>query len=455
MSVIQQTLERALDLHKQGDYGRASHLYNCILNLSPFHEGTLYLLSDLYLRQEYSGLAINLLTNLLDRNPKNAQAWCNLGVAFRKEDRYDEAIKAWERALAIEGDTSEVCSNMATLYSDRAKPEIALKWLRRSLKCDSTNVHAHWSMALALLTKRQWAEGWDKYEYRQQLPHWDKRDSIKAPWWDFQPTDHLYIHGEQGVGDEIMFLSCVPDILPLAKQITIELNPRVCEIVRQTWPQIRVVSEPDGETYSAKIAIGSLAARLRRSEDAFPGTEYLRPDPKLVEHYRARLEALGPRPWVALAWHGGTKQTRVRDRSLSLDDLKSLQERFTCVSAQYEHTNPVLAEQREAAGLVRLDNQCIGEDLAAQAALFKAVDYVVTVQQTAVHVAGAVGAQTFALIGPYPHWRYGLTGDMPWYRSVKLCRAIHGWQEQITYVERCIANQQGICRDQPAHARAA
>ena len=456
MNVAQQTLERALDLHKQGDYGRASHLYNCVLNLSPFHEGTLYLLSDLYLRQDYSGLAINLLTNLLDRNPKHAQAWCNLGVAFRKEDRYDEAIKAWDRALTIEGDTSEVCSNMATMYSDRAQPDIALKWLRRALKCDSTNVHAHWSMGLALLTQRKWAEGWDKYEYRQQLPTWDRRLSIDVPWWDFQPTEHLYIHGEQGVGDEVMFLSCIPDVLPLAKQVTIELNPRVCDIARLTWPQVRVISEPDGDkTYTAKVAIGSLAARLRRDESAFPGVPYLTPAPALVEHYKARLTAIGPRPWVALTWHGGTKQTRVRDRSLSLDDLKPIRDRFTCVSAQYEHTNPILAQQRQEAGLVRLDNLCVGEDLAAQAALFKAVDYVVTVQQTAVHVAGAVGAKTLAMIGAAPHWRYGMEGDMPWYRSVKLYRDRGKWADVISTVEHEIAHLEGIRRDQSADALAA
>jgi ADP-heptose:LPS heptosyltransferase len=91
-----------------------------------------------------------------------------------------------------------------------------------------------------------------------------------------------------------------------------------------------------------------------------------------------------------------------------------------------------------------LDNLCVGEDLAAQAALFAAVDCVVTVQQTAVHVAGAVGAKTYALIGPTPHWRYGLTGDMPWYRSVQLCRAKNGWAEQINLVEKAIADHAAV-----------
>jgi tetratricopeptide (TPR) repeat protein len=444
MNVIDQTIDQALIHHKAGDFGRASHLYNAVLNLKPFDEGVLYLLSDLYLRQEYSGLAINLLTNLLDRHPKNGAAWCNLGIAFRKEDRYDQAVNAWERALKIQGDTAEVCCNMATLYSDRAQPDKAIHWLDRSLKCDPESVGARWSKSLALLTKKDWANGWPLYEFRQQLEGWHSRTTVDAPMWDFTPTDHLYIHGEQGVGDEIMFLSCLDEVLPLAKRVTLELNERVAGIARKTWPSVSIVTTETPGDYSAKIAIGSLAARLRRSADAFPGTPYLKPDPELVEHYKARLTAIGPRPWVALAWHGGTKQTRVKDRSIDLDSFEPIRNRYTCVSAQYEHTNPMLQKAREDAGLVRLDNLCVGEDLAAQAALFAAVDYVVTVQQTAVHVAGAVGAKTYALIGPTPHWRYGLTGDMPWYRSVQLCRAKNGWAEQINLVEKAIADHAAV-----------
>lgn len=455
MNVVEQTLSRALDLHKSGDFGRASHMYNCVLNLQPFHEGTLYLLSDIYLRQDYSGLAINLLMSLLDRNDKHAQAWCNLGVAFRKEDKYDEALYAWDRALQIEGDTSEVCGNIATLYSDNAQPDEAIKWLERALKCDDSNIHAHWSMALALLTKRDWAAGWDKYEYRLKLETFHTRDTLTCPVWDFEQTDHLYVHGEQGVGDEVMFLSCLDEAIRRARHVTVEVHPAVAPLVRQTWPGVSVVTEETKGDYTAKIAIGSLAVRFRRSEDAFPGVPYLKPDPALVEHYKARLSAVGPRPWVALAWHGGTRVTRVRDRSIELTAMKPIMDTFTCVSAQYEHTNPVLAEQRKDAGLVALDDLCLGKDLSHQAALFAAVDAVVTVQQTAVHVAGAVGAKTYGLISGNPHWRYGLSGDMPWYRSVSLYRKTSDWGSLIEKVRSDIADQQGIRRAESAHARAA
>ncbi len=455
MDVVQNTLNEALALHKRRDYGKASHLYNALLNLDPFNEGYLFLLSDLYLRQEYTGLAINLLTNLLDKNPKSSEGWCNLGIAYRKENRYQPAINCWEKALEIKGDTVEVCSNMAGIYADRAQPEQALHWLDRALACDPENTEAHWQRGLALLTMRHWAEGWDEYEYRQKLENWHCRDTVTAPIWDFSPTEHLYIHGEQGIGDEVMFLSVLPDVLPLAKQITVEVHPAVAQIVRETWPGIGVVTDETPGNYTAKIPLASLAARLRRDDRAFPGVSYLTPFQERVEHYKERLRQLGPRPWIAIAWHGGTRFTRVQDRSVRLEQLAPILGRFTCVSAQYEHTNPLITEARERHGLVKLDDECLGRDIAAQAALFKAVDAVVTVQQTAVHVAGSVGAKTFALIGSQPHWRYGLAGDLPWYKSVKLYRQKTDWEEVIGRVEKDIANQFRVQRAKSTDARAA
>jgi ADP-heptose:LPS heptosyltransferase len=91
--------------------------------------------------------------------------------------------------------------------------------------------------------------------------------------------------------------------------------------------------------------------------------------------------------------------------------------------------------ERIAAGLHKIDDASPGLDLAEQAALFAAVDAVVTVQQTAVHVAGAVGAKTYAMIGSHPHWRYGVSGDkLPWYPLVRLVRQHNDWGDVVSRV---------------------
>ncbi|MEY3597575.1 MAG: hypothetical protein RL543_1528 [Pseudomonadota bacterium] len=62
-------------------------------------------------------------------------------------------------------------------------------------------------------------------------------------------------------------------------------------------------------------------------------------------------------------------------------------------------------------------------DLHDLAALISSLSSVVTVQNTNVHVAGAVGTPCLALIPAIPEWRYGVEGtSMPWYGSIELFR---------------------------------
>lgn len=440
--MYQEFLEQALALHKQGKFQKAIDMYNRLLNLFPFSDDVRFLLADAYSRTEYNGIAINLLNGVLLDNPKNANAWCNLGVAYRKENFYAEAQKAWEKALELSGDTVEVCSNMAALYADSGEPEQALGWCDRALKCDPDNKDAHWQRGLALLTMGQFEEGWKEYANRQKLDGWDSRASLTVPLWDFKPVKHLYVHGEQGVGDEVMFLSVLDDILPLCERVTVEVNPKVQEIVRQTWPHVHVVTEATPGDYDAKIPMGSLLTGKPTPREA-----YLRPDPELVKAYRAKLETLGPGPYVGLTWLGGTKATRVVNRSCGLEALKPIIDAYTCVSAQYGDASLRLCEEREKFGLVKIDDASAGDDLAAQAALFKALDAVVTVQQTAVHVAGAVGVPCFALIPHNPQWRYGQSGKtLPWYSSVRLYRNARDgkWSDVISKLNSDL--QEALCQ---------
>jgi Tfp pilus assembly protein PilF len=432
MQVYQEFLSRGLAHHKAGRFDQAEVIYNRVLNRMPYEEGVLMVLADVYLRQDKNGLAINLLTNILQKSPDYAEAWCNLGIGFRKENNYADAEACWKKAIEKGGESVEVCSNLAGLYADRARPDEALEWCEKALTADPDNVEAHWQKALALLTLGRWAEGWDHYEYRQKLSTWHSRELTGAPIWDFEPTRHLYIHGEQGIGDEVMFCSVIPDALALAEEVTVEVNPKVFEIVRQTWPQVHVVTEETPGSYTARIPIGSLSTRFRRSAESFPGTPYFKPDPNRVAHYREELRRLGNGPYVALTWVGGTKQTRVEERSINLGLFKPIMDAYTCVSGQYFDTNPMVEPERLEHGLPVIDEGSTGKSLADQAAFFKAVDAVVTVQQTAVHVAGSVGAKTLALISSHPHWRYGISGEsIPWYDSVTLLRNKDDWSAVI------------------------
>lgn len=431
--------EETVKLHKdalakksQEGMALAEHRYNKILNRAPFDVHLSYVMAAMYIDKGWNGVALNLLFNLIQNDPKNSDAYNLLGAAFRNENQVDHAKAAWTKCIQMGGENPVICNNMATLYADSGQPREALEWVEKALKLDPQDVTAHWEKALALLSLRQWDEGWKHYEWRQKLPSWDGRPGIDAPQWDGSYVNSLYIHGEQGVGDEVMFASCLPFVR--SKNITVEVNKKVATLIQKSFPHVDVVTEGDGGAYDAKVPIGSLMGRF-----GFNREPYLNPDPWRVDYYREELSKLGAGPYVALTWLGGVKQTRVEDRSFELKDWKPALDRFTCVSAQYTdpNTHAALERECESVGLVKIGEDSAGGDLHEQAALFRAVDGVLTVQQTAVHVAGGVGARTHAVIGDKPHWRYGIEGDsLPFYSSVRLHR--RGGAEWSGAIERAV-----------------
>lgn len=435
MDIYQQQFDRAYALQKQGKLAEAEQLYQALLNVTLDHPMVLYMLGQLNAAKGYNGMAANLFHCALSVKPDFQEAWCDLGAVLKAEHRDEDALKAWKNALDL-GPMPEIYVNMATLYADSGKPSEALHWADKAIVELPDNHNAHWNRALALLTQAKWDEAWKEHEWRRKLPNWHERDKVPAPLWDGKPVARLFVHGEQGIGDEIMFLSCLPDALALAKHITVECEKRLIPLIRRTWPQVEVVGTQDdvvGE-FDAKIAMGDLPLLFRQKAEDFPKQPYLKVDPAKVEHYRAKLAALGPRPWIGVAWIGGSKTTRIHKRSMGIGKLTPIIAGRTCVSVQYGEFG---APEADMMGLPHWP-AARGDDMDEQAALVAALDCVVTVQQTIVHLCGAIGTPCYVMTSSVPSWRYGIeTASMPWYGTVKLFRQKgDDWQPVIDGIAR-------------------
>jgi hypothetical protein len=94
------------------------------------------------------------------------------------------------------------------------------------------------------------------------------------------------------------------------------------------------------------------------------------------------------------------------------------------VSLQYHRdaAEEVAAFGRESGMVIHHWQEAI-DDYDETAALVCALDAVVSVCTTIIHLAGALGRPVVALVPSAPEWRYGLEGErMPWYPSVRLLR---------------------------------
>ena len=55
------------------------------------------------------------------------------------------------------------------------------------------------------------------------------------------PEGTLVVLAEQGLGDEIMFASCLPDALARVGHLIVECEPRLAALYRRSFPQATVL----------------------------------------------------------------------------------------------------------------------------------------------------------------------------------------------------------------------
>ena len=438
-------MREGIEFHKMGNLAEAARRYQQLLNCEPHNPGLLYLLGDIACREGNNGVAICLLEASVYAKPTH-EALTALGCAYRAENFYAEAELVWKRGLKIQ-ETPELYNNLASSYADHGQPDIALGYVNKALALDPHNPNALWNHSLAKLTQGKWQEGWAAHDNRfdPSVQTVSKRRDHNCPEWDGTAGKRLAIHGEQGVGDEVMFLSMVKEVLELCPDSVIEVEPRLMDLVERSFgiptygteKAMRAHEKP----FDAVIALGSLGRFFRNDDADFPGVAYLVPDPDRVEYWRRQYAMRGPRPFIGVAWQGGTKQTRIKQRTVSSGDLDFCK-RGTAVSLQY---GQFAKDQADKNGYLFFP-ESTGGDIDELAAMVAACDVVVTVAQTLVHVAGALGVPTHVLTPLHSSWRYGLTDRMPWYKSVTLHRQREAdkWGHPLAEVKKAIDK---LCRE--------
>lgn len=67
------------------------------------------------------------LEDFLNRNPDNEKAWAELGLLFFDTNRFEDAIDAYQKSLAIDPDNPAVLTDMGVMYRRSGEPEKAVQ----------------------------------------------------------------------------------------------------------------------------------------------------------------------------------------------------------------------------------------------------------------------------------------------------------------------------------------
>jgi tetratricopeptide (TPR) repeat protein len=288
------------------------------------------------------------------------------------------------------------------------------------------------------LLRENFELGWSDYAFRN-LQSTRHLRMLPFPLWKGEALagKTIVLAAEQGLGDQVMFASCLPDVLAMQpKRVIVEVMDRVAPTLARSFPECEVIATKQDTKleWVRQLAdvdcfamIADLPGLFRRHREDFPDhAGYFKADPARVAHWRSQLEQAHPgtRPRIGITWRGGVELTRKSMRSMPVTALQPLTSAVgaTWVNLQYGDVAADL-EQAAAAGMPLLNWPEAIKDLDEFAALISALDLVVTVCNTTVHYAGALGKPVWVMTPKVPEWRYGLTFErMPWYPSSRLFR---------------------------------
>jgi tetratricopeptide (TPR) repeat protein len=306
------------------------------------------------------------------------------------------------------------------------------------------------SRASILLAREEYQRGWEDYAFRNVAESQYAR-TFQFQTWRGEPLEgkSILVAADQGVGDQVMFSSCIPDLLTLKPaRVVVEVVHRIAKTIRRSFPGVEVIGSGQDRDMPWLVGqghfdycclIADLPRYLRKDRASFPRhTGYLVADPDRRAHWRAKLHDSGPpnRPRIGFSWKGGTERTRTTLRTMDALEFLTLQDSIdaTWVCLQYGDVQEPLARARDAGRPVTYWKEAV-DDLDEFAALVSELDLVVTVCNTTVHFAGALGRPVVVLTPKIPEWRYGHSfRTMPWYPSSIVLRQPEAgrWSEVLT-----------------------
>jgi tetratricopeptide (TPR) repeat protein len=421
--------------------GRAEEALACFQRAAAGDPANVEALNNLGLalhRDGQSPEAIRLFKRALQLRPGFPQALLNWGNALRDGGDLAGARARYDEALAAEPGFVPAMVNSASVLLESEQLDAARALYERAVAARPGHADALAGLAQIQLREQGFAAGWENYERRFATDPPAAQDRAmpmpRLALDNLALARRVAVWMEQGVGDQILFSTLLPELSRRGIEAVVEVDPRLAGLYRRGLTGITVVTPGESAQAFARCdfhtPLGSLPRLFRREPGDFarqPGAIFAA-DPARVEAYRAQLGATAA---IAISWrtlHKGNRRALGDRKSIPLEHFAAFAHATGArlLDVQYGDVSEERAafESRHPGVLVRLEGLDPFSDLDGLAAALVACGRLVSSSNVTAHLAGALGVPTNILYlrgwAPFSYWVPGPGGRSPWYPSVEV-----------------------------------
>lgn len=377
-------------------------------------------------------LAQQTLERAIALDPNYADAYGNLAIVLKNMGKLNEAKIACSTAISISPEDVVSMSNLAVINLEQGEVKQAIKISEKAISIDPSYPDAHYNLSLSHLMDKNFEKGFDLYERRWTTESYSGSYlNSEKPQWSGELNKKVLLWAEQGIGDEVMFSSMLPELKKLCSNLIVLCDYRLIPLFQRSFcssiEYVSKFSEVMQDDYEFHLPMGSLGKFFRRNSQSFEKSNngYLRSNDIQTKYLRDKLKLRTENQLIGLSWFSKSPIPGTFSRNIGLDKLVECLNNSNTqfVNLQYGDVRADLQSLYLNTGIKVHNEKYIDnkKDLVGLASLIMACDHVVSIDNATVHLAGALGKATSVLLPSDRNWRWGKSDQISyWYKSVKL-----------------------------------
>lgn len=435
---VKETIRRAGELADSDKPDEAMELCNRVLLEDPDNPGALFVASCVCLQAARHVHGIQLAKRTTEVAPRDSRGWKMLALLYGELHKYDLSLQMAERAVALQRTATNVAALAYACVNggEWAKGErYALEALKLAEGVEGKTAQdarrdASIHLMYCRLARGDWERGFADYrltmrtKWRKEWTYGASKDGEGTREWKGEPDAVVMVTGEQGLGDEIMAASVVPQAAKACTRFILDCDHRLTDLFRRSFPDALVVGTRREQQVRLPVmpthhkSLFGLAELFRKREEDFPRVPFLVPRADYVAMFR---QLFGGKRTIGLAWSGGLPRTGEGPRLAGLNAFLPLIRRGEAqfVSLQYKDDAAEVAafERQYGFKVMRLPwvTQAVPtQDIDLLAGMLAALDGVVGVHTSSLHLASALGVPATVIAHRGSGWRYA-SEQLLWY----------------------------------------
>lgn len=370
---------------------------------------------------------------LLDINNKDFKALLGKSDLLRRMFKYELAIEYATKAMDVDKTNINCYLLKSVIFKDMQKIDESLKILDEGLVIKPNSEQANFNKSIILLQSGKFKKGWELYEWRWKVAEWTSIPLVTSkPAWNGEKDICLYIWPEQGIGDEVMFASIFNDVKKDVTKLIVKVDLRLIEIYERSFPSIKFISSNDElneQDYDYHLPIGSLPKFYRNELNDFndKNESYLKTNKKIDSVLNSQFSKYSNQRKIGISWKSKNPLSGLK-RSAELEDVLKYVDDNEAVYFNLQYGDVDLeidAIQKKGFNIINISEINNMKNIDGLLSIINICDEVISIDNSTVHFAGAIGKKTEVLMHESADFRWEIQGNTTkWYKSLTLKRNI-------------------------------